>query len=152
MISQIIDQLGLCHFCQNSLSVFYLSKQIAIPKIYCQDIRKDFKKIQVPTFITSNVWEEVLDNGRSCSALLADLSKAFDCKIYDFLLAKLSTYGFHYNSLKLINNLLSGRKFRTKTGSSYSPYLDLLVGTPQRSTLDPLLGMIFFYESVNLTS
>ena len=59
----------------------------------------------------------------SCGALLVDLSKAFDCIVHDLLLAKLSAYGFDYKSLKLINNFLSGRKFRTKIGSSYSPYL-----------------------------
>ena len=37
------------------------------------------------------------------------------------LLARLSAYGFDYNSLELINSFLSGRKFRTKIVSSYSP-------------------------------
>ena len=59
--------------------------------------------------------------------------------VHDLLLAKLSTYGFDYSSLKLINSFLRGRKFRMKIGSSYSPYLDLLVGVPQRSILGPLL-------------
>ena len=62
--------------------------------------------------------KKVLDNGRSCGALLVDLSKAFDCIVHDILLAKLSAYD--YNSLKLINSFLSGRKFRTKIGSFYS--------------------------------
>ena len=59
--------------------------------------------------------------------------------VHDLLLAKLSTYGFDYSSLKLINSFLTGRKFRMKISSSYSPYLDLLVGVPQRSILGPLL-------------
>ena len=59
--------------------------------------------------------------------------------VHDLLLVKLSTYGFDYSSLKLINSFLRGRKFRMKIGSSYSPYLDLLVGVPQRSILGPLL-------------
>ena len=59
--------------------------------------------------------------------------------VHDLLLAKLSTYGFDYSSLKLINNFLRGRKFRMKISSSYSPYLDLLVGVPQRSILGPML-------------
>ena len=84
-------------------------------------------------------WKQVLDNGGSYGALFVDLSKAFDCIVHDLLLAKLSAYGFDYNSLKLINSSLSGRKFRTKIGSSYSPYLDLLVGVPQGSILGPLL-------------
>ena len=59
--------------------------------------------------------------------------------VHDLLLAKLSTYGFDYSSLKLINSFLRGRKFRMRISSSYSPYLDLLVGVPQRSILGPML-------------
>ena len=33
-------------------------------------------------------WEKVLHNGGGCSAFLVDLLKAFDCIVYDLLLAK----------------------------------------------------------------
>ena len=75
--------------------------------------------------------EKDLDIGGSSGALLLNLSKAFACIVHDLLLAKLSAYGFDINSLKLVNSFLCGRKFRTKIGSSYSPYLDLLNGLPQ---------------------
>ena len=96
------------------------------------------------------------DNGGSCGALLVYLSIGFDCIVRDLLLAKLSACGFDYNSLKLIKSFLSGRKLRTKISSSYCPYLDLLVGVPQGSILDPLLFIIYmcdlFLCDANLTS
>ena len=71
---------------------------------------------------------------------MVDLSKAFDCVVHDLLLPKLSTYGFDFKSLKLINSFLSDRKFRTKIGCSYRSYPDLLVGVPQGS----ILGLLLF--------
>ena len=90
-------------------------------------------------------WKKVLDNGRSYGALFVVLPKTFDCIVYDFLLTKLSAYDFDYNSLKLINSFLSGRKFRTKLASSYSLYLDLLVGVPQGS-MGPILFNIYMFD------
>ena len=58
-------------------------------------------------------------------------SKDFDSIVHDLLLAELSVFGFDYNSLGLINSFLSGSKFRTKIGSSYSPNHDLFMGVPQ---------------------
>ena len=98
------------------------------------------KKIQLPKLLAMfGKWKKTPDNDGSCISILVDLSKAFDCIVHDLLLAKLSAYGFDFNSLKLINRFLSGRKLRTKIGYSYSPHLDLLVGIPQGSILGPLL-------------
>ena len=51
--------------------------------------------------------KEVLDSGGSCSALLVDLSNAFDCIVHDLLLAKLSECGFDYNLLRLVDSFVS---------------------------------------------
>ena len=48
-----------------------------------------------------------------CGALFTDLSKAFYCLVHDVLPAKLETYGFTCESLKLINSYLTDRKHRT---------------------------------------
>ena len=54
-------------------------------------------------------WKEVLDNARGCGALLVNPSNDFDCIAPHLFLAKLNTDGSGYNSLKLINSLLSGK-------------------------------------------
>ena len=52
-------------------------------------------------------WRRNLDQDGICGALFMDLSKAFDCFVHDFLLAKLEAYGFTYESLELINTYLT---------------------------------------------
>ena len=132
MISQIIDQLAFCHFYQNHFKVFYMKKEKPLPKTYCQNIREGFEK-KAPNIHTSNFWkmERSTRSWQRFRCSFGSLLKAFDCIVYDLLLAKLSTCGLEYNSLKFINSFLSSRKFRRKTCSSCSPYLlDLLVGVP----------------------
>ena len=49
-------------------------------------------------------WKKSVDNGGTFGALFADLSKAFDCLSHELLIAKLDTYGFDRNALKLVNS------------------------------------------------
>ena len=84
-------------------------------------------------------WKSCQDQGKSIGALLTDLSKAFDCLSHRLILAKLHTYGFDYNALKLLYSYLSGRFQRTKVGTSFSSWKDVLFRVPQGSILGPLL-------------
>ena len=71
------------------------------------------------------------DNKEFCTAILTDLSKAFDCICHDLLIAKLNAYRFDRNALKLIYGYLSDRSQKTKVGSLFSAYLDIIYGVPQ---------------------
>ena len=77
--------------------------------------------------------------------LLTDLSKAFDCIVHDFLIAKLEAYGFSYEALKVKHNYLTDRKHRTKVNDSFNDFIDLLLGVPRDSILGPLLFNIYIF-------
>ena len=62
------------------------------------------------------------------------------------LIAKLNSYGFDYNSLKLINSYLTDRKQRVRVNSKYSSWNDIIFGVPQGSILGPLLFNIYLND------
>ena len=88
-----------------------------------------------------------------CAAVLTDLYKAFDCICDDLVIAKLNAYGLEQNALKLVYDYLSNRSQKTRVGSSFSTYLDMVYSVPQGSILGPLLFNIdlcgLFFENYN---
>ena len=66
--------------------------------------------------------------GKVVGAVLADLSKAFDCLNHDFLIAKLNAYGFSLPTVRLIHDYLSNRKQRTRINNSYSTWMEIAFG------------------------
>ena len=75
-----------------------------------------------------------------------DLSKAYDCLPHDLMVAKLEAEGLAEESLQLINHYLSYRKQRTKIGSAYSDWVNVIRGIPQGSIVGPLLFNIFIND------
>ena len=74
------------------------------------------------------------------------LSKAYDCVNHDLIIAKLEAYGVGENSLRLIQNYLSQRQQRIKVGSSFSEWLEIILGIPQGSILGPILFNVFIND------
>ena len=79
-------------------------------------------------------------------ALLADLSKAFDCLSHELIIIKLNAYGFSLSALKLIHNYFSKRQQITKINQYYSTWEDILFGVTQGSILGPILFSIFISD------
>ena len=81
------------------------------------------------------------------AAVMADLSKAFDCISHELLIAKINAYGFDETSLKVIISYLKNRTQTTKVGSSFRELLHILIyGVPQGSILGPLLLIIYICD------
>ena len=89
---------------------------------------------------------------------MADLSRAFNCIPDDLIIAKLEAYGFHIDTLKLINDYLSNRKQKVKANDAYSSWKDIFYGVPQGSIPGPLLfnihlcNLFYFLEDLDIAS
>ena len=88
-------------------------------------------------------WRRHLDKYDKAGVLLTDLSKAFDCLWHDLLVAKLHAYGFDYQSLKLIYSYINDRFQRVRINASFSSWIKIIFGVPQRSILGPPLFNIY---------
>ena len=76
-------------------------------------------------------WRASLDQNGTCTALLTDLSKAFDCLPHDLLIAKLHTYGSDLPSLKLLNCYLRNTRQRVKINNFCSSWAEILFEVPR---------------------
>ena len=109
--------------------------------------RQDFSTNHCLLTMTEK-WRKYLDKDGVTGAWLTGLSKAFDCLLHDFLIAKLATYGFDYKSLTLIQSYLSNKQQRTKVNNTYSTYSNIIFGIPQGSILGPLPINIYICDLI----
>ena len=74
------------------------------------------------------------------------LSKEFDTRNHELLLAKLNTYSFDKNALEVMRNYLINRWQRTKINTTFSYWSALLKGVPRGSVLGQMLFNIFLND------
>ena len=120
---------------------YYLDKYFSP---FISAYRKSYSTQQVIIRLLEE-WREKLDKNLIVSAVLMDLSKAFDCIPHDLIISKLAAYGFKRETLKLIYCYLKGRKQCVKINNTYSDYNEIISGVPQGS----ILGPVFFNLSIN---
>ena len=65
-------------------------------------------------------WKKTVDNNKVLGALLADLSKTFDCICHDLLVAKLNAYYLSFCALKMIQDYVTTKGFEPTHTQTFS--------------------------------
>ena len=69
-----------------------------------------------------------------------------DCISHDLLIAKLTAYGFDYQSLRIMESFLSSRQQRTKVNNAFSRYSEITYRVSQGLILVLLLFNIYICD------
>ena len=96
--------------------------------------------------VMTKKWQKFLDKGDVSGTILTDFSKNFDCILHDLLIVKLVTYGFEFQSLKIMESFLSNRQQRIKINNGFIRYSEITYGVPQGSILRPIHSNIYICD------
>ncbi len=96
----------------------------------CLDSEKNYNRQDVLLKFV-DTWKVALDKDQIYGAVLADLSKAFDCLPYRLTVSKLHAYGVDDKACMVIASYFSNRKQRVKMGDVRSTWSALRKGAPQ---------------------
>ena len=100
--------------------------------------RKNYSSQNILISLTEE-WRKKLDNNFVVGAVLTDLSKAFDCRPHDLIIAKLSAYNFSHEALSYIYSYLTNRRQCVRINNTHSQLETIISGVPQGSILGPIL-------------
>ncbi len=104
--------------------------------------RKHHRSQNVTVHFIENC-KSALDNNNMYGTVLTDLSKAFDCLPYQFVINKLCACDFNHDACMLIASYFTGRKQRVKLGGHKSEWLTISKGAPQGSIFGPFVFNLF---------
>ena len=123
----------------------YIEKQNIIYQ--CQfGFRKGYSTSMAISEITNSL-KKAIDNNLYTCGIFLDFTKAFDTVIHGILLDKLEVYGIRGIPLTAwFVNYLTDRNQYVDLGGVKSSEQTIICGIPQRSTLGPLLSLIYIND------
>jgi len=95
------------------------------------------------TFLYTKI-VQLIDQKYYVCTILFDLSKAFDTALKSRIILNMQNMRANNNLLQWVDNFLSGRRHKVVINNEESSFTQAISGTPQGSTISPILFAILF--------